>query len=138
MGRLTFKNQDGTWGIKGYDIKKVPTELYGAICKLKDYEETQLSPDQIQEMDYMYQEKCREVERYKKLSLSAEEMAKVIVILEEFKKLKKAEKIKIDKNSAADRMELEKGNEKENHSRMFAYFRKLLIESCMEEGEEDE
>lgn len=136
MGRLTFKNQDGTWGIKGYDIKKVPTELYGAICKLMDYEETQLSPNQIKEMDNMYQDKCREVERYKKLSLSVEEMAKVIVILEEFKKLKKGEKIKVDEKQT--RMELETGNEKESYSRMFVYFRKLLIESCMEEGREED
>lgn len=50
MGRLTFKNDNGTWGLKNYDIKKVPSELYGAICKLKDYEESGFSPKQL--MDY--------------------------------------------------------------------------------------
>lgn len=59
--RLTYKNEDGTWGIKGYDIKKVPKELYGALCKLKDYEETGLMPSQIFEIDEMYTDKCREL-----------------------------------------------------------------------------
>lgn len=61
MGRLTFKESDGTWGLNNYDIKKVPRELYGAICKLKDYEETGLSPDQIAELDELYHEKCEEL-----------------------------------------------------------------------------
>ena len=39
MGRLTWKKENGEWGLHGYDIKKVPTELYGTLCKLKDYEE---------------------------------------------------------------------------------------------------
>ena len=39
MERLTWKKENGEWGLHGYDIKKVPTELYGALCKLKDYEE---------------------------------------------------------------------------------------------------
>ena len=51
MGRLTFKNDNGTWGLKNYDIKKVPSELYGAICKLKDYEESGFLPNQLEELD---------------------------------------------------------------------------------------
>lgn len=39
MERITWKKENGEWGLHGYDIKKVPTELYGALCKLKDYEE---------------------------------------------------------------------------------------------------
>lgn len=66
MGRLTWKNPDGTWGLKNIDIKEVPKELYGAICKLKDYEETGLMPEQIVEMDELYAEKCKEVARMKK------------------------------------------------------------------------
>ena len=47
--RLTFKSPDGTWGLNnGYDIKKVPSELYGAICKLKDYEETGIQLNEIE------------------------------------------------------------------------------------------
>ncbi|MCM1468098.1 MAG: hypothetical protein NC086_08115 [Alistipes sp.] len=42
MGRLTWKKPDGTWGLNNMDIREVPGELYGAVCKLKDYEETVL------------------------------------------------------------------------------------------------
>ena len=45
---LTYTNPDGEWGLKGYDIKQVPAELYGAICKLRDYENTGYQPDEIQ------------------------------------------------------------------------------------------
>lgn len=48
MNRLTFKNDNGTWGLtNGYDITKVPSELYGALWKLKEYENTGLTPDEI-------------------------------------------------------------------------------------------
>lgn len=50
--RLTFYNPDGTWGLKsGYDIKKVPRELYPALYKLKKYEDTGLQPDQIEQLE---------------------------------------------------------------------------------------
>lgn len=48
--RITFKNHDGSWGLKNFDIKKVPSELYGAMCKLKDYEESGAEPAEVQEM----------------------------------------------------------------------------------------
>ncbi len=63
MARLTFEKEDGTWGIKGYDIKKVPGVLYGALCKLRMYERTNLTPEQIEEMDELYLEKCKEINR---------------------------------------------------------------------------
>lgn len=80
MARLTFKNPNGTWGMNnGYDMHNVPKELYGALWKLKDYEETGLSPEevmeykklgltpeQIREIDKLYLEKCQEVNRLKK------------------------------------------------------------------------
>lgn len=53
--RLTFKNLDGTWGMNnGYDMKKVPAQLYGALCKLKDYEEKGLSPNDIDIIRNLY------------------------------------------------------------------------------------
>lgn len=66
MGRLTWKNPDGTWGLKNMDIQDVSRELYGAVCKLKDYEETGLMPEQIVEMDELYLEKCKEVAKLQK------------------------------------------------------------------------
>lgn len=66
MQRLTYKNPDGTFGLNnGYDMQKVPTELYGAIWKLKDYEETGLDPETLKEIDKLYLEKCEEVNRIK-------------------------------------------------------------------------
>ena len=50
---LTKTKPDGTWSVIGADGKEipwkdVPNELYGAICKLRDYEKTGLSPDTIE------------------------------------------------------------------------------------------
>lgn len=49
---LTNSKSDGTWSVIGSDgeeipWKDIPNELYGAICKLRDYEKTGLSPDTI-------------------------------------------------------------------------------------------
>lgn len=77
MTRLTYKNSDGTWGLNnGYDMHKISSELYGALWKLKDYEETGLepgeieaykelgvAPEQIREVSKLYLEKCMEVNK---------------------------------------------------------------------------
>lgn len=68
---ITYCNSDGTWGLRESDIKTVPGELYGAIFKLMQYERTGLSPEQIVEMDELYQEKCREVAEMRKLQEAA-------------------------------------------------------------------
>lgn len=44
-------------------MSKVPSELYGALYKLKDYEETGMSPEQLEEIDRLYLEKCEEVNK---------------------------------------------------------------------------
>ena len=64
--RLTFENENGTWGIKGYDIKNVPKELYGAMCKLRDYERIIESPQKLLEVDKLYSDKCKELAEEKK------------------------------------------------------------------------
>lgn len=48
MNRITYQKPDGTWGINGINIKDVPRTLYGAMCKLKDYENTGLDPQEIE------------------------------------------------------------------------------------------
>ena len=50
---LTKTKPDGTWNVIGADGKEIPWKdvpngLYGAICKLRDYEKTGLSPDTIE------------------------------------------------------------------------------------------
>ena len=50
VGRLTWKNPDGTWGLKKLDITSLPNELYAVAYKLMKYENTGLSPEQIEDM----------------------------------------------------------------------------------------
>lgn len=55
MGRMTVKKPDGSWSVKYNDGKKIPWDevehrIYGALCKLIDYEETGLSPEEVENM----------------------------------------------------------------------------------------
>ena len=62
MGRLTEKDKQGNWRLKGLPWKNlyvgaVITEesrqlLYGALCKLLAYEETGLTPEEVEERTY--------------------------------------------------------------------------------------
>ena len=89
MGRLTEKDNNGNWRLKGLRWEAVRSgavltreaseKIYGALCKLLDYEETGLDPDEIERMreDYLppdgreavdraYAEMCRELDACKK------------------------------------------------------------------------
>lgn len=103
--------------------------------KLAEYENTGATPEMIRNFDQLYLEKCKEVERYKKLSLGVEEMAKLVVILEEFKRMKKGEKLPSDEKQPQTRLDLEMADPKEGYARMFIYFRKLLVDLCAKECE---
>ncbi len=58
--RLTKKDKQGNWGLKGVRwveimpgaaiTQEVYEKLYGALWKLKDYEDTGLSPEEIENM----------------------------------------------------------------------------------------
>lgn len=71
MNRLTQRDSQGNWCLKGMPCKclrwggvitmVIQNNLYEALCKLKDYEDTGLSPNQIEEIDKLYREKCKEV-----------------------------------------------------------------------------
>jgi len=75
MKRLTESDGNGNWWLKGLPWKDMhigetvtePTRarLYGALCKLKDYEDTDLAPDEI---------------------LSGLELAEIYATMEKFKK----------------------------------------------------
>lgn len=47
MERITKELPNGTWKIDGMDWKDVPGNIYGALCKLRDYENTGLSPAEV-------------------------------------------------------------------------------------------
>ena len=51
MERLTWEKENGEWGLKGYDIKQVPGKLYGAICKLHEYEKSRLEPEEARKVN---------------------------------------------------------------------------------------
>ena len=83
--RLTECDEQGNWALKGVKwnllnigatlTKEVSEKLYGALFKLKEYEDTGLSPEQIAEMDELYAEKCRELaEMERRNELSAVHM----------------------------------------------------------------
>ena len=80
MSRLIQSDDSGNWSLKGLPwrniyVGKTVTEetqqkLYGALCKLKDYEDTGEEPWQIEEcnelFDKIFLRKCREVNRLRK------------------------------------------------------------------------
>ncbi len=60
MGRLTEKDDNGNWRLKGLRwgavrsgavlTREASQKIYGALCKLLDYEETGMDPDEIERM----------------------------------------------------------------------------------------
>lgn len=63
---LTRQRPDGDWEVTGIPWSEIQGSLYGALCKLRDYEKTGLQPGQIVEMNELYLEKCREVNALKR------------------------------------------------------------------------
>ena len=79
MKRLTEKDDLGNWCLKGVRweqlragqviTKDVSERLYGALCKLKDYEDTGCSPDDVERLnDFIQSEAVKLVQK-----LNAEE-----------------------------------------------------------------
>lgn len=60
MKRLTERDAQGTWTLKGADwqqlrigqpiTKELQQKLYGALFKLMQYENTELSPEQVENL----------------------------------------------------------------------------------------
>ena len=44
---LTKINSDGTWNCQGVDFKEVKGDMYGALCKLRDYEKSGFEPSDL-------------------------------------------------------------------------------------------
>lgn len=83
--RLTEKRDNGSWKLKGVEWKQIAPDakitdevwwkLYKALWKLKDYEETGFSPDQVSELQDETQEQARQMlERVARLSDEIERM----------------------------------------------------------------
>ena len=82
---LTEKRNNVSWKLKGVDWKQIAPgavitkktweKLYGALWKLKDYEKTGLSPDQVSELQDETQEQARQMlERVARFSDEIERM----------------------------------------------------------------
>lgn len=75
MERLTARVGCGRWVLNGMDwgelqegrviTPEMREYLYGALCKLKDYEDTGLSPAQVSNLYDSFQELIEEVDRVK-------------------------------------------------------------------------
>lgn len=67
MYRLTEKDEQGNWALKGIKweslhvgqtiTKETWEKIYGALWKLKDYEDSGLSPDEVEAMIELYDTK---------------------------------------------------------------------------------
>lgn len=63
MRRLTEIDSQGNWSLKGVQwqqlyvgqiiTEEVSERIYGALCKFLDYEETGLSPDDVERLLYV-------------------------------------------------------------------------------------
>ena len=51
MKRLTIKDSKGNGSMCGIPWEKIPREIYGALCKLKDYEDTDCTPDDVERLN---------------------------------------------------------------------------------------
>ena len=69
MGKLTQRDAQGNWRLKGVwweqlragsvITKNVAEKLYGALCKLRDYENTDLSPEEVERVnDFSKSQAC--------------------------------------------------------------------------------
>ncbi|MEG0108765.1 MAG: DUF551 domain-containing protein [Lachnospiraceae bacterium] len=51
MKRLTKLDGNGNWYIEGVGLGECNVKLYDALCKLKNYEDTGLSPEEINDLN---------------------------------------------------------------------------------------
>lgn len=79
MGRLTIKDEQGNWALKGVKwnqlhvgetiTQQVQEKIYGALAKLKDYEDSGMTPDEC--LDCCNREKVvKQLEKLKTTSCS--------------------------------------------------------------------
>ena len=62
---ITESKPNGEWRISGVELSKLDMRLYGALYKLHRYEMLGYEPEQIEDFDHLYREKCNEVTRLK-------------------------------------------------------------------------
>lgn len=91
MSNLIQVDDSGNWGVKGLPwsnlyagqviTKETSEKLYTCLEKLMKYEDIGLTPEQLLEIDRMYQEQCRKVAELK------EQLYEATVIDEDYEEL---------------------------------------------------
>lgn len=112
MERLTFVDEkgrvlfspEGCGEDEGYTIIQLAESGYIGLLeeiaerfanyeqRLKEYEDIDLTPEQLKEVDRLYAEKCKELAESEKRSFSGIEMVKIWANLKKFKEYQKLEK----------------------------------------------
>jgi len=79
---FTEKKPNGEWRAKGIDFKDCTSEMYGALCKLRDYEATGLEPSDFRsdsyEKKYVYKVFCGTETVYCETKENAETMVELL------------------------------------------------------------
>lgn len=47
---ITYHTKNGEWGIEGVDLSNLEPKVYGALCKLLEYEKTGFTPEEIEDL----------------------------------------------------------------------------------------
>ena len=84
MGRLIQSDDLGNWSLKGVPWKslhvgkvitrEVRERIYGALCKLMEYEDTGYSPENIEHIRYVLEDAARELEKCQGQTKTTEEI----------------------------------------------------------------
>lgn len=91
MKRLTQKEKSGNWKVNGLPWKEIQEgetitketaqRLYGCLCKLKDYEDTGMNPDQLAKWWYELKDMaghvCDDLCHYRRELTVQEELDKI-------------------------------------------------------------
>lgn len=76
MKRLTFKEPSGKWGVVGMNAENECEKTYGCLCKLLDYEELGLNPDDMEQ-------KLMELNHYRETGLNPDDIRRLKSRLED-------------------------------------------------------
>jgi len=88
LNRLIQKEVSGTWQVKGISweelragetiTEEIRQRLYGCLCKLKDYEDSGMNPDQAQSLPHeasaAAEQVCDDICRYRQGAETQEEL----------------------------------------------------------------
>lgn len=72
MERLTVRDENGNAKLAKNDIENISKILLEAIDRLADYEDLEITAEQVRDIDKAYTELCVEFGKYKKLEENVE------------------------------------------------------------------